>query len=97
MSDLKENQVLIYPTDTVWGIGGCILSERNYLEVNKIKQTSNKKPVSILFSCIEDVREYFSFPEEVSNEWMESFFRMETTLGLPLAWAKRNTVMDFSR
>jgi len=89
MSESKESQVLIYPTDTVWGIGGCIFSEENYKEINKIKKTSTKKPVSILFSCIADIKEYFDFPKSISNEWMESFFSLETTLGVPLDWSKK--------
>ena len=89
MSGLEESNVLIYPTDTVWGIGGCILSKKNYEEVNKIKKINTNKPVSILFSSISDIREYFNLPQNISDEWMDHFFSLETTLGLPIDWAKK--------
>lgn len=89
MNELIDNGVLIYPTDTVWGIGGCILSKENYDQINIIKKINTNKPVSILFSCIEHIREYFELPKKISDDWMESFFSLETTLGLPLEWAKK--------
>ena len=90
MSLSREDGVLIYPTDTVWGIGGCILSKKNYDEINIIKNINTNKPVSILFSCIDHIREYFELPKSISDEWMKSFFNLETTLGLPLKWAKKD-------
>ena len=86
----KQNGVIIYPTDTVWGIGGCILSKKNYDEINIIKKINTNKPVSILFSCIDHIREYFELPKIISDDWMESFFNLETTLGLPIEWAKKD-------
>ena len=90
MNVTKENGVLIYPTDTVWGIGGCILSKKNYDQINTIKKINTNKPVSILFSCIDHIREYFELPESITDDWMKSFFGLETTLGLPIEWAKKD-------
>ena len=59
MSLSKENGVLIYPTDTVWGIGGCILSKKNYDEINIIKKINTNKPVSILFSLYRSYKRIF--------------------------------------
>ena len=67
--------------DTVWGIGGCIHSKKNYDEINIIKKINTNKPVSILFFPIDHIREYFELPKIISDNWMESFFKLETTLG----------------
>jgi L-threonylcarbamoyladenylate synthase len=82
------NKIFIYPTDTVWGIGGSIFSKEVYDRINKIKGVKGNKPVSVLFPNINLIKKYFMLPLEVSDEWLRIFFKFETTLGLPLSWHK---------
>ncbi len=84
-----NNQTYIYPTDTVWGIGGSIFSEASYLEIARIKQTDDKKPLSILFSSMEEFYEYVQLPTFLTKEWLQLFFSMETSLLVPLEWMKK--------
>lgn len=82
--EIKTDDVFIYPTDTVWGIGCSIHSESGLFKIAEIKKTSKNKPLSIMFASIDDVYKAFHFPEEVSKNWLQEFFKLETTLILPL-------------
>lgn len=84
----NTGQIFIYPTDTVWGIGSTIFDEKAYREIARIKKTTEDKPLSVMFTDLKQLRESFSFPAEMSEEWLKIFFQMESTLGLPLTTAK---------
>jgi len=82
---MKEiNTLFIYPTDTVWGIGGDCKSFEVYKRISEIKKRSLDVPISILFSNIKEIRQYFSLPNHLSPSFLEEFFKLETTIGLPL-------------
>jgi L-threonylcarbamoyladenylate synthase len=85
-----NNQVFLYPTDTVWGIGASIYSESACREIHEIKGSSSEKPLSILFSNISMVLDYIEFPKQMTREWLEEFFTLESTLGIPLSWLKKD-------
>ncbi len=85
---IKSDDVFIYPTDTVWGIGCSLYSEEGYAKIAEIKKTSTDKPLSIMFASAKDIYDSFTFPEEVTLLWLEEFFKLETTLGFPLSRAK---------
>jgi L-threonylcarbamoyladenylate synthase len=88
MNKIKPDDVFIYPTDTVWGIGCSIYSETGYERISEIKQTSKNKPLSMMFVSPKEIVESFRLPEEVTLEWLENFFKLETSLGLPLSICK---------
>ncbi len=85
---IKPDDVFIYPTDTVWGIGCSIYSESGHEKIADIKRTSKDKPLSMMFTGADEILASFKLPEEMSKEWLEDFFKLETTLGLPLTLAK---------
>lgn len=84
----SSDKIFIYPTDTVWGIGSSIYSKVGYEKIAEIKKSSTDKPLSIMFSSVEDVIRSFELPKDLSVEWLREFFLLETTLGLPLKLAK---------
>lgn len=88
MSKINPDDVFIYPTDTVWGIGCSIYSEKGFERIAEIKHTSKNKPLSMMFANSKEVFDSFKLPQEVTLEWLEQFFAMETTLGLPLSLSK---------
>ncbi|MCE5275701.1 MAG: threonylcarbamoyl-AMP synthase [Deltaproteobacteria bacterium] len=59
---LKQGGVIVYPTDTVYGLGCCITSKKGIEKINQIK--ASQKPKSIMFSEIKDISQY----AKVSNE-----------------------------
>jgi L-threonylcarbamoyladenylate synthase len=85
---MPSDQIYIYPTDTVWGIGSDIYSEIGFKEISRIKKSSSNKPLSILFADVEDVLKSFTLPNTISKTWLEYFFSQESTLGVPISWAK---------
>ncbi len=77
-----NHKIFIYPTDTVWGIGASILSQEATRQIAEIKKTPENKPLSVLFSSIEQMREYISFPDSLSSDWLSIFFSLESTLAV---------------
>lgn len=78
----KNSPIVIYPTDTVWGIGGSIFHEEAYNQIAQIKKTRFDKPLSIMFPNVELVMEYFNLPAFMNEEWLRKYFSLESTLGL---------------
>lgn len=85
---LKPDDIFIYPTDTVWGIGASIYSEEGYKKIAAIKKTSEHKPLSIMFTDINEFYKSFTFPSEINLSWLKKYFCLESTLGMPLASSK---------
>jgi L-threonylcarbamoyladenylate synthase len=88
MNKLTEESIFIHPTDTVWGIGASIYSERAYKKIAEIKKTSTDKPLSIMFTDINTLYKSFNFPEDLNVTWLRNYFKLESTLGIPLKIAK---------
>ena len=82
-------KLFIYPTDTVWGIGGDIFSKDSYERIASIKGHEQKKPLSIVFRDYEMISDLINLPADISREWLEKFFSYESTIGLPKSWVKR--------
>jgi len=91
MQDLNwKKKVIIYPTDTVWGIGGNIFEFDIYQKIQKIKNSAPNKPVSILFSGLDQLKNYFDIKNigyfqktPDIDAFLNKFFILETTLLIP--------------
>lgn len=81
---LDNESVFIYPTDTVWGIGASIYSEDARNKIAAIKGSAENKPLSIMFADIKTLQKSFDLPSVISLTWLMEFFRLESTLGIPL-------------
>ncbi len=77
-------KIYIYPTDTLWGIGCNIYSEESVKKIAEIKKSASDKPQSILFCDIRKVMDFFSFPSEMSEQWLRRFFELESTMLIPI-------------
>lgn len=53
---LKKGKIIVYPTDTVYGIAANIYDENAILKVFKAKNRPMNKPLSICLSKIEDIK-----------------------------------------
>jgi L-threonylcarbamoyladenylate synthase len=53
---MKKGSIVIYPTDTVYGIGANVFDEKAILKVYSIKKRPLNKPLSICVSKIEDIK-----------------------------------------
>ena len=63
INSLNDNQVIVYPTDTIWGIGCDACCDTAVKKVFEIKRRDHSKPLICLASSFERVGEYV----EVSN------------------------------
>lgn len=82
-----NDQIFIYPTDTVWGIGCSIYSQKGYERIAEIKKTDTTKPISVLFASINNLAESFRFPSKITASWLREYFKLESTLGIPKSQA----------
>lgn len=55
---LEQKKILLYPTDTVWGIGCDATSEEAVAKVFEIKQRSESKSLVILVDSFEMLKKY---------------------------------------
>ena len=58
VSVLREGGVIVYPTDTIYGLGCAISNKRAILRLVAIKGRDPKKPLSIVCSDLSQVSEY---------------------------------------
>lgn len=85
---LDSESVFIHPTDTVWGIGGSIYSQSAREKISEIKGAPLDKPLSIMFTDIKTLHSSFNFPEDMGISWLRTYFKLESTLGIPLKISK---------
>ena len=52
---MKKGSIIVYPTDTVYGIGANIFDEKALLKVFSVKKRPKNKPLSICLSRVEDI------------------------------------------
>ncbi len=69
---LSKDGTILYPTDTIWGIGCDATSNNAVLKVYKMKKRDLKKPLICLASSYEMISEYLeSMPEFNYNKLYE--------------------------
>ena len=52
---IEQGLIVVYPTDTVYGLGANIFDEKALLKVFSVKKRSINKPLSICLSSVEDI------------------------------------------
>jgi len=85
---MSYENIYIYPTDTVWGIGASIYLKEAQEQIAEIKKTSAHKPLSIIFYDLDEVMSSFHLPEFMDKVWLQNFFSLETTLAVDIKRAK---------
>lgn len=66
LQTLQQNKIIVYPTDTVWGIGCDATCEAAVEEVFKLKQRTESKSLIILVANIEMLKKYIpNIPSKV--------------------------------
>ena len=65
---LEKGKIILYPTDTVWGIGCDATNEEAVSKIFKIKQRSESKSLIILVDGIEMLKKYIpTIPKNVKE------------------------------
>ncbi|PLX82141.1 MAG: threonylcarbamoyl-AMP synthase [Desulfuromonas sp.] len=63
VDSLKQGGIIIYPTDTIYGIGCDIFNKKGVKKIYQIKQRDPRKPFSFICADLSDVANY----AQVSN------------------------------
>lgn len=69
---LREGGVVVYPTDTVYGMGCDLLNKRGLERVYQIKKIPRRKPLSFICSDLKHLSEY----AQVSNQAYQMMRRL---------------------
>jgi len=77
---LKEGKTLLYPTDTVWGIGCDATNSEAVSQVYSIKQREESKSLIILVDSFEMLAKYVKFIPEKAKEELKLATRPTTII-----------------
>ncbi len=80
---IKEGGIAILPTDTVYGIVADSTNEKAVKRVYEIKNREDTKPISILVSNLNMIREYTREVSSIEEKIIKKCFPGEITIILP--------------
>ena len=85
---LQKGGVILYPTDTIWGIGCDATNEEAVQKIYSIKQRADEKSLIILLASERDILQYVAAPDLAVFDFLEKQEKPTTiifdhALGLP--------------
>ena len=80
---LRRGEILIYPTETVYGLGVDVANSEAIQKLFHLKQRDVNKPISILVSDIEQIRDCTSELSPAALKLIQKYFPGPLTLVLP--------------
>ena len=90
-SELKKGKLIIYPTDTVYGIGGVITNENTIKNIYKAKDRSFSSPLIALVSNANKIEE-IAFINQKNKEKIEKLIKKFWPGGLTIILESKNIV-----
>jgi L-threonylcarbamoyladenylate synthase len=85
---LRAGNIILYPTDTIWGIGCDATNEEAVRRIYEIKNREDSKSMIILVAEERDVLQYVAAPDLAAFDFIEEQTRpttliFEQAIGLP--------------
>ena len=77
---LQEGKVIIYPTDTVWGIGCDATDNKAVAKIYQVKQREESKSLIILVDSFEMLSNYIEFIPEAVQEVLKNVSKPTTII-----------------
>lgn len=77
---LKRGGVILYPTDTVWGLGCDATNAEAVRRIYEIKQRADNKAMIVLLSRVDDLWRYVDTVPDVAPELIEASVRPLTVV-----------------
>ncbi len=68
---LKSGGIIVYPTDTVWGVGCDATNAEAVAKIYALKQSENKTAMIVLCNTLDMAARYISRPPMIAFEVME--------------------------
>lgn len=81
---LKENGVVVMPTDTIYGIVGSALSSPVVTRIYDIRKRAPEKPCIILISDIDELEKFSIILSEKQKEKLKEYWPLDSTQDLQL-------------
>lgn len=70
---LKNNGIIIFPTETVYGIGGNALCDEVIDKIYEVKQRPREKALNIMLASINDIEKYAEITSELERKIIRNF------------------------
>jgi L-threonylcarbamoyladenylate synthase len=77
---LRGGGIILYPTDTVWGIGCDATNEKAVERIYKLKKRSDSKALIVLVAEQRDVLQYVANPDTRVFDYLESVTKPTTVI-----------------
>ncbi|MBO5005049.1 MAG: threonylcarbamoyl-AMP synthase [Clostridia bacterium] len=89
---IKQNGVIVFPTETVYGIGGNALSKNVIEKIYNIKQRPLEKALSILVKNKEEIKKYAYISNSLEEKIIDNFMPGPITIILK---KRENKIQNF--
>ena len=70
---LKGGGIVIFPTETVYGIGANAFDKKAVEKIYEVKNRPGEKPLSIMVSGIDEIEKYAIISNNIERKIIESF------------------------
>jgi len=77
---LKRGGVIVYPTETVYGLGANIFHQKAVQKIYRVKRRDPHKPISAMIASIEDVDEFCTDVHDYARSLMHKYWPGPLTL-----------------
>jgi L-threonylcarbamoyladenylate synthase len=77
---LRGGGIILYPTDTVWGIGCDATNEKAVDRIYKLKKRTDNKAMIVLVTEQRDILQYVANPDTRVFEYLENVTRPTTVI-----------------
>ena len=94
---LESGGIILYPTDTIWGIGCDATNENAINKIYEIKKTSKNKPLILLIHDIKLLEKYISNVPKIASKLIQNSTQPTTIIyenpkNLPKTLVYQNTI-----
>jgi L-threonylcarbamoyladenylate synthase len=80
LEKLRNGGTILYPTDTIWGIGCDATNEEAVKKIYKIKQRPESKSMIVLLADPRDINRYISMPQPYIFEFLQKLVQPTTII-----------------
>ena len=80
LDTLRTGGTILYPTDTIWGIGCNATDPAAVKKIFEIKQRAESKSLIVLLADLRDINKYISRPEPYLFDYFQTITRPTTVV-----------------
>jgi L-threonylcarbamoyladenylate synthase len=77
---LRKGGVILYPTDTIWGIGCDATNSKAVEKIYKIKQRAQQQSFIILLDAADKIKEYVTYVPPIAFDLIAQYIRPLTII-----------------